>query len=285
MMLIQSEEKKIPILMYHSVSDSSTLLFKPFVVTPAQFAEQIAYLHENNYTPITVTQLMRARLHNELVLPERPVVITFDDGFADYFTGALPVLNQYNFTATLYISTAFIEGTSRWLRNIEEGERPMLTWAQVAEINANGIECGAHTHTHPQLDTLPPSKARVEIASSKKILEDHLGQEVLSFAYPFGYFTARVRQIVQEEGFQSACAVRYKMSPENDNPFSLARLMVEEGMSIDAFASLLAGSNTEPETVMGALYNYARTVPLYLARCLSSSVKRQFHTSWQEEIA
>src|SRR6266705_5479419 len=179
--MLNQSEKKIPILMYHSIADSSTPGFKPFVVPPAQFAEQIAYLHENNYTPITVTQLMRARLQNAFVLPERPVVITFDDGFADFFTDALPALNQYNFTATLYISTAFIEGTSSWLSDIEEGERPMLTWAQVAEINASGIECGAHTHTHPQLDTLPPAKAQVEIATSKKILEDHLGQEVLSF--------------------------------------------------------------------------------------------------------
>jgi peptidoglycan/xylan/chitin deacetylase (PgdA/CDA1 family) len=278
-------EKKIPILMYHSIADSSTPGFKPFVVTPAQFAEQITYLHENNYIPVTVTQLMRARLENAFVLPERPVVITFDDGFADFFTDALPILKKYDFTATLYISTAFIEGTSRWLRNIEEGDRRMLTWAQVAEVHASGIECGAHTHTHPKLDIVSPSKAKTEIATSKKILEDHLGQEVLSFAYPFGYFTARVRQIVQEEGFHSACAVRYKMSRENDNPFSLARLIVEEGISIEAFASLLTGSNEASDSMVDMLSNYARTVPLYLAHCLSSSIKRQFYKPLQEETA
>jgi peptidoglycan/xylan/chitin deacetylase (PgdA/CDA1 family) len=278
-------DKKIPILMYHSIADVSTPGFQPFVVTPAQFAEQMAYLHENKYNPITVTQLVSARLRNTFVLPKRPVVITFDDGFADFFTNVLPILKLHKFTATLYISTAFIEGTSSWLQNIGEGERPMLTWAQVAEINASGVECGAHTHTHPKLDLLPPSKAQVEIVTSKKILEDHLGQAVLSFAYPFGYFTPRVRQIVREEGFLSACAVRYKMSPQNDNPFSLARLIVEEGISIDAFAAMLTESNAASENLVDTLYNYARTVPIYLAHRLSSSVKRQFYKPQHEETA
>ena len=88
----------------------------------------------------------------------------------------------------------------------------MLTWDQLSEISANGIECGGHTHSHPQLDTLSPAEAFREIAQSKRLLEDHLGQNVLSFAYPFGYYTANTQRQVQEAGYTSACAVKYAMS-------------------------------------------------------------------------
>src|SRR4051794_16438407 len=100
-MLKQSSKKKIPILMYHSLSCSSNASFKQFALPPAQFAEQIAYLYEHKYTPITVTQLVQGRSQNENALPERPVVLTFDDGFADFLTDALPVLQRYLFPATL----------------------------------------------------------------------------------------------------------------------------------------------------------------------------------------
>src|SRR5438874_1635195 len=100
-MLDQSEKKKIPILMYHSISCSYNPRFKEFTVPPEVFAEQMAYLHEHNYTTLTVTQLAQAR--NAGSLPEKPVVITFDDGFADFLTVAWPVLQRYKFAATMYI--------------------------------------------------------------------------------------------------------------------------------------------------------------------------------------
>jgi peptidoglycan/xylan/chitin deacetylase (PgdA/CDA1 family) len=262
--------------MYHSISENCMTKFKPYTVLPAMFAEQMAYLAHNHYTPITTTQLIRARLQNDFVLPERPVVITFDDGFADFFSDALPALKQYDFTATIYISTAYMDGTSRWLDYVGEENRPMLTWNQVSEINANGIECGAHTHTHPKLDEIPVSLAKDEIETSKKLLEDHLGQEVLSFAYPHGSYTYRVQQIVQDLGFHSACAVKYAMSPTNDNPFALARLLIPAGMGIEAFAALLIEQN-EPPAIAYARKIY--TLPHYISRSYSAAVKRRLHVS------
>src|SRR5579863_9977859 len=143
-----TREKKVPILMYHSISSAATARFRQFTVPPASFAEQMAYLHHQGYTPLTVTQYIQARSQGASALAERPVILTFDDGFEDFFTGVLPVLKQYNLTATLYITTAFIDGTSRWMRRERETARSMLSWQQVREISANGIECGAHTHTH-----------------------------------------------------------------------------------------------------------------------------------------
>lgn len=270
----------IPILMYHSISSSSNPKFAQFAVSATIFERQISYLSRQHYTPMTVTQLVQARAQNGRHLPERPVVITFDDGFADFFTTALPILKKYAFPATLYISTAFIDGTSRWLRREREMTRPMLTWVQVAEISAQGIECGAHTHTHPQLDIVSSSQAKKEIEYSKKLLEDHLGKEVVSFAYPFGYHTSRVQQFVQEAGFYSACAVKYALSTEHDNPFSLARLLAEN-MSEEAFAARLTGRGQATETT---LY-HARRLAWRLARRGSMAIERRFFKSQVEKPA
>jgi peptidoglycan/xylan/chitin deacetylase (PgdA/CDA1 family) len=265
-----SEARKIPILMYHSISCHASQKFKLFTVSPTLFAEQMAYLHEHKYTPITVTRFVNSLIQEGPVLPERPVLLTFDDGFADFFSEALPVLKQYSFVATLYVTTAFIDGTSRWLQREGEASRPMLTWTQLREISACGIECGAHSHSHRQLDTLPLSVAKEEIVRPKWLLENHLGQEVSSFAYPFGYQTASLRRQVREAGYISACAVKYAMSSEATDPFALARLIVKADTNVDSFATLLAGHNS-PFII--TMYARVRTPVWQIARRCSVSVR------------
>jgi len=267
--------QKVPILMYHSSSNTAGARFRQFTVSPASFAEQMAYLHREHYTPLTVTQYIQAPSQRASVLTERPVILTFDDGFADFFSDALPVLKQYNFTATLYIATSFVGGYSSWMRREKEIARCILSWQQVREIDAHGIECGAHTHTHPQLDTLSLHAARNEMARSKSLLEDHLGQPVCSFAYPYGYQTVRLRQAAREIGFSSACAVRHAQSSPADDAFRLARLMVSADTDLATFAALLSDTQN---TLLAArsLYLRARTPAWQLVRRSSASMIRYF---------
>ncbi len=105
-MLVKQEKKQIPILMYHSIAQSTNPKFKQFAVPPALFAEHMTYLRQHSYTPINVTQLVCMLSQGKFALPERPVVLTFDDGFADFYTNALPVLQQCGFTATRAYSLA-----------------------------------------------------------------------------------------------------------------------------------------------------------------------------------
>jgi peptidoglycan/xylan/chitin deacetylase (PgdA/CDA1 family) len=281
-MLKQHPKITVPILMYHSISNEATKRFRPFVVPPALFARHMYYLYKYLYTPISVTQLAKllfAGRAGSIVLPERPVVITFDDGFADFFSEALPILARYEFTATLYIATAFINRTSRWLRREGETERPMLTWNQIAIVSAQGIEIGAHSHHHFQLDTLPQALAREEIVQSKRILEDHLGRAIESFAYPFGYSSPIVRQLVRQAGFTSACAVKHRLSSELSDPFALARLMIDADTGLKAFGTLLnIGRSTSLLTTM---YRRVRTPIWQSARRGSAVLTRHF----QEEQA
>lgn len=272
-MPIPAEKKKIPILMYHSISQQATPKFKRFAVAPALFSAHMAYLHQHAYTPVTVTQLVQALAQGSSTLPARPVVITFDDGFADFYTEALPVLKHYSFVATLYLVTAFINETSRWLQKEGEALRPILTWEQIASISAAGIECGGHTHTHPELDTLSLSSAREEIAHCKRLLEQHLGHEILSFAYPFGYHTTSIKQLVREAGYTSACAVKYEMSSETTDPFALTRLIVSADMSVNALANALI-QGTSP---LMTLSKHMATPLWRLARRSSAALTKTHH--------
>lgn len=265
---------KVPILIYHSISSAATPKFRPFVVSPGAFGEQMAYLHQQGFTPVTVTQFIQARSRGAFEPRERPIILTFDDGYADFYTDALPVLQRYNFTATLFVTTAFVEGVSHWLRRERETARRMVSWRQLSEITMSGIECGAHTHTHPQLDTISASAARNEMAHSKELLEQHLGQEICSFAYPYGYQTTRLRQLARETGYTSACAVRHAKSSLNDDAFCLARLMVHADTDLNTFAALLSDGNTSPLAAAHMIYLRARTPAWQFIRRSSSSVTR-----------
>ena len=268
---VEGEPARASILMYHSVSDVAHSRFRRFTIAPHVFAEQMAYLYQHGYTPITVTQYIKALTQKTHTLPDRPVVLTFDDGFADFFTAALPRLKQYNFAATLYVATAFIGDTSRWLLYEREAARLMLNWEELTEISNSGIECGAHSHSHPQLDILPYIQAQNEIIQSRKLLEQHLYCEVSSFAYPFGYHTSRIRQLVREAGYTSACAADNTLCSNPYDPFSLARSIVSADMDMKTFANLLVdpelppgGTNRIYVCARSALWRFSR-------RCIAAT--------------
>lgn len=266
-MVVRTENGSTPILMYHSIADLAAPRFRQFTVPPALFADHMTYLYQHDYTPLTVTQACAQRAAS---LPGKPVVITFDDGFADFYTNALPILSRYHFPATLYVTSGFVGSTSRWLRHLGEADRPMLTWEQLAEINTCGIECGSHSQHHPQLDSIPVELARQEIVGSKHHLEDRLSQPVLSFAYPFGYHSAAVRQLVRAAGYTSACAVAYKISSAASDPFALERLKISADTDINMLAALLSRSGAQ----VALAYLRARSVIWQLVRHATAMLRR-----------
>ena len=238
-----------PIFMYHSVSDHMTPQFDRFTISVANFEQQMAHLHQHQYTPLTVTQFANA-IANDEPLPSRPVILTFDDSFTDFYTNAMPILQKYEFPATLYIPTSFVGTTSRWLDDIGEGHRSILGWGQLREIADSMIECGAHSQTHADLDTVSYAQARQEIFESKAILENHLGREITSFAYPFGHLDSTVHKLVREAGFTSACTV---MMPWQVDLYRLPRKNIGSKTTFSAFTNLLERRVSIPERLLAPL--------------------------------
>jgi peptidoglycan/xylan/chitin deacetylase (PgdA/CDA1 family) len=230
---------KVPILVYHSVSDDPHPYIRRFAVSPRTFARQLDAIRDADMHPLTVSDFVALRTANEL--PPRPVVVTFDDGWKDTATAALTELSQRSIPATLYVTTGFLRGRARQTR-MDAPSSEALHWDDLVPLAAAGIELGAHTVTHPALDAVPLAVARREVLGSRQMLEDHLGMTVPSFAYPHGYNSASVRSIVAEAGFDSACVVGNALSSERDSPLRLARILVRNETKIEQYRSWLQGT-------------------------------------------
>jgi peptidoglycan/xylan/chitin deacetylase (PgdA/CDA1 family) len=232
---------RVPVLLYHSVARDSSARFRPWTVHPRRFAAHMEHLSARGYQGLTVSQLEQAMRPGGPPLPGRPVVITFDDGFADFHSTALPVLEEQRLASTLYVTTAYLGGTAGWLAREREQDRPMLRPEQLQDVADRGVEVGAHSHTHPRLDELGAAEAGAEIRRSKDVLEQELQRTVISFAYPHGCHSRRVREQVIEAGYTSSTAVRHAMSSTDDDPFALARIMVLADTTTHDLELLLAG--------------------------------------------
>ncbi len=222
----------IPILLYHSVAERPSEFIAPYAVSPATFRRHLDAVAAIGATTLTVSELRTARAGG--TLPERPVLVTFDDGYRDTLTAAAPALVERGMKATTYVTTGVVGAVS-------PGGDPMLTWRQIGELAGLGHEIGAHSHTHPQLDTLSLDAMRREVAGSRAVLQDGTGQPIDSFAYPHGYSDARVRRVVRQAGFTSATSVKNALSPPDDPVFTLSRLMVMNTTAEDELAGWLAG--------------------------------------------
>lgn len=184
----------IPILMYHYIREvdaaADPLGFR-LSVRPERFEEQLAWLRERGYSGLRMGELARC-LRVPEGCPARAVALTFDDGYADNADVALPLLARYGFPATFYIVTGFV------------GREGYMNWADLERLRDGGMEIGAHTMSHADLAALSLDEARVEIEGSKRLLEERLGVEVVSFSYPAGSYSPLVRSLVREAGFTSA---------------------------------------------------------------------------------
>ena len=232
--------RAIPILLYHSIAADPPAGIAPWTVRPEEYLRQLDHLAEAGFTAITVSAYRDALRHGPARLPDRLVVITFDDGYADTAELAVPALVERGFPATLYVTTGMLRD-GRASGTVQPPGR-MLDWSELAGLEARAIEIGAHSHTHPQLDTLPRAAARDEIVRSRDLLTDRLGHPVRSFAYPYGYSSRAVRQLVAQAGFDSACAVRNALSPTRDDLFALARLTVLRTTSMPEFRGWADGT-------------------------------------------
>ncbi|WP_371672511.1 polysaccharide deacetylase family protein [Streptomyces sp. NBC_00289] len=229
-------EAPVPILMYHSVATDPNDATRELSVTPDAFARQMALIAESSRTPVD-TATLAAAWRSGRPLPERPVLITFDDGYEGVHRHALPALVKHGFAATLFVTTGWLRGA----HDTGGGLDTMLDWDQARELAAAGVEIGGHSHTHPQLDLLGADRLRSELILCREIVADRLGAVPASFAYPYGYSSRRVRQAVRETGYAQALAVGNALARRRQGPYALRRVTVRRGTGIAEFERLLEG--------------------------------------------
>ncbi|GAA3197833.1 polysaccharide deacetylase family protein [Actinocorallia longicatena] len=224
----------VPILMYHSVRDDAPPETAPLAVSPGAFRDQMAVLEDRGFTPLPLSAVEAG------VEAVKPVVITFDDGYADLHSRALPILTDFGFPATVFVTTGWLDDAGP-----DAAGRPldaMLTWAHVAEVTAHGIEVGAHSHSHPQLDQLRDGPLHDELTRSRLSLEDRLQLPVTTMAYPYGYSSERVRRFAADAGYSSGYAVANDVAADVSG-FAIPRLTVQRTTSLETFAKIVEGEH------------------------------------------
>jgi peptidoglycan/xylan/chitin deacetylase (PgdA/CDA1 family) len=159
--------------------------------------------------------------------PEKLVVLTFDDGYADNVVDALPVLREHGFTATCYVTSRYLGSFNEWDADVLGVRTPMMTRRQLVAWHAAGMEVGAHTRSHVDLTTCSTSdQLRDEVLGSKTDLEEITGAPVAHFSYPFGRYDAAAVAAVRAAGFSTATTVRDRRVRSTDDRFELPRLYV-----------------------------------------------------------
>jgi len=208
------------ILTYHSISEGRS----PLQISPGLFAEQMQWLHDNvQVAPLA--EVVRG-LTGDGSLPERTVALTFDDGFSDFHTAAVPVLRRLKLPATIFVLTEFCGKTNSWPgQDAWIGTRPLLTWQQISELAQDGFQIGAHSINHAVLTALPREDAERQVAGSKAELEQRTGRQVEFFAYPYGRWNPAVRNMVREH-YQGACSTGAGAVRPHADPLALPRVDV-----------------------------------------------------------
>ncbi|GHF27237.1 hypothetical protein GCM10018772_61230 [Streptomyces fumanus] len=252
----------IPVLLYHAVMDEPPSWIAEFTVGPREFAAHLDAVADSGRTPVTISALAD-HLAGRAPLPPRPVLLTFDDGFADLPGRTAETLAARALPATAYLTTGAIAPGGHSLLP----PAPMMTLAQAAGLEALGMEVGSHTVTHAQLDTLSAKALAAELRTSKAVLEDALGHPVRHLAYPHGYNSPRVRAMTARAGYETATAVRHALSSERDEPYRIARLIVRRGHTVTDVRAWLAGEGVRvapyrdgPKTVAWRWYRRSRAL-------------------------
>lgn len=217
------------ILMYHSVGDNGEF----FTVKPKEFARQIHYLFQWHFSVLHLEDAIELMQKNKL--PKKSVVITFDDGYADNYTDAFPILKKYNFPATIFINTELIGKSSEGKKGTRFG---ILTKEQIQEMSAGGlIRFGSHAKHHIKLTHVLVSEAEKELAESKQELALLTGSPIRTFAYPYGNYDMSVQNIAQRH-YSIACTVEKGRVTQDSVLSALPRNSIDSGVTFAQFKGI-----------------------------------------------
>jgi peptidoglycan/xylan/chitin deacetylase (PgdA/CDA1 family) len=271
------DQVRVPILMYHSVSDSLFGKSHPYFqinTSPKMFAEQMQYVRDAGYVTVTLEDIAAGRLQDRK--GKKLIAITFDDGYRDFYTDAFPVLDRLSLGATMFLTSGRIQNRPERYEGVE-----YLCWSDVREMHANGIQFGSHTMTHPELRTLSRKEVDREMRCSKEIIEERLGAGVTSFAYPYGFpeedhrFIRDVREILEGLKYKVAVTTILGTATFECDRFLLPRLPVNSWDDPQFFQTKLEGGYD--------WLHFPQLLSKKLRKAVSASVGRTVGSSAKKE--
>jgi peptidoglycan/xylan/chitin deacetylase (PgdA/CDA1 family) len=225
----------VPILMYHYISDppsNADAIRRDLSVGPARFEAHLAYLRQAGYHTITMRQLSYA-LSGQAILPPKPILLTFDDGYRDHYENAFPLLQKYGDTGVFFIFT----------QPIDAGSAAYLTWDMVKEMHRAGMEFGSHSYSHPDLRGRKVDFLVYEIVGSKEAIEQHIGEPVRFFCYPSGRYDDQVIKVLDSAYFWAAVTTEWGGEQSYAHRFEMPRVRVRGSDTANTLAEKLNSLN------------------------------------------
>ncbi|WP_246362902.1 polysaccharide deacetylase family protein [Paenibacillus alba] len=213
----------IPVLNYHSVTVQPG---NTAAITPAKLEEQMQYLADQGYKTLTLKEFIDIWEGGEKPTA-KVILLTFDDGYKDNYTAALPILAKHNFRATLFVSPGMVE------------DGYFLNWDEIKEMHKGGWDIQPHGMTHPNLTKLNSEKQTFEITEARRQIEEELGITADVYCYPFGERNQTTLHILKEHGFRYAFTIEQGMAKPDQNPLLIRRLFVNGEAGLSSFKSLL----------------------------------------------
>lgn len=248
----------LPILTFHSLDDGTSVIS----FAPRVFRRGMARLHESGYRTLSLLEAVDF-LRQKKPFPDRSFVITFDDGYKTVYDEAFPVLQRYGMKATVFLTVGEREKVESIGRlSSFNGRYNMLTWHEIREMERSGIDFGSHTLTHPDLTRLSFDRVEAEICDSKAILENALGAPAECFAYPYGRYDNRSREIVRQH-LACACSDRLGLITADSDPYALERVDAAYLRADRLFDMMLTG--------LFPWYIWARSIPREIRRTFQFS--------------
>lgn len=227
-MPLKYNDKSIPVLMYHSIDYEKGNELR---VPKEKFREQMKYLKDNGYITLTFDELYNFLINNKPV-PEKSVVITFDDGYEDNYKNAYPILKELEFNASIFIITSTIDTDMNY-----------LTSEQLKEMDKNGIDIESHTVNHDQLDKLSYEKQLVTLKQSKDYIEKVLNKKVNYIGYPFGKWNNDTIKAAKDAGYTMAFTTVGGWSKKDQEIYTLDRVYISADFGINEFVRRITNSN------------------------------------------
>jgi peptidoglycan/xylan/chitin deacetylase (PgdA/CDA1 family) len=218
----QLQVNQIPILMYHSISDIKGT-YSELCVSPNSFKEQMNYLKQVGYTTVTFYDLANHIEHGE-PLPEKPIILTFDDGYLDNYENAFSVMKDLDMVGVIY----------PYINKIDS--KNGLTIDQLAKMHEEGWEVGSHTINHLDLTSLTESQLLKEINDSKLNLEKTFNCDIVSFCYPAGKYNENVVKVIKASDYKFGVTTNYGQADLENNTLKLSRIRINRSDTLKTFA-------------------------------------------------
>ncbi len=223
---------RVPILMYHYISDpprGADAVRIDLSVRPQNFEAQLAYLQQQGYTSISLEDLYHY-MKDGTPLPPKPIILTFDDGYVDAYTNALPLLLKYGFKGTFFVITD----------RLDLNQEGYLSWDQARIMQEKGMDIEAHSRSHIDLRNQSRAELIWQIVGSREAIEAKLHKPVHFFSYPSGRYDWNAINIVYQAGYWGAVTTEPGSVHRSDAPFTRHRVRVSGRMGIDGFKELMA---------------------------------------------